>query len=183
MSDFKQLWQEETDGLHGRLLLARLFAAPLPLHVGGRVRPALLKFAGFNIGRGTLMWGMPTFTGSGDLYARLSIGEFCWVNVGVFLNLGAMVTIGDRVAVGHQVMILTDTHKIGPTERRAAQVFAKPVTIGAGAWLGARSTVLPGITIGQGAIVAAGAVVTKDVPPNTLVGGVPAQVLKELEPT
>ena len=137
MSNFKTLWQEETEGFHGRLVLARICAAPLPPHVGSRVRCALLRMAGFNIGHGTLMWGMPTLTGNGNLYERLSIGEFCWLNVGVFLNLGAAVTIGDRVAMGHQVLILTDTHEIGPSDRRAAQVYAKPVTIGQGAWLGA----------------------------------------------
>ncbi len=180
MAKLWQLWREETDGLHLRLLLARALLAPLPPHVGSRVRPALLRAAGFRIGRGTVMWGTPAITGSGDIYRRLTVGRECWFNVGVLLNLGAEVTIGDRVAVGHQVMILTDTHPIGPPERRAGPVFARPVHIGDGAWLGTRALVLPGVEIGAGAVVAAGAVVTKDVPPNVLVGGVPARVLREL---
>ncbi len=176
-----RLWREETTGLHLRLLVAQAVLAPLPLHVGSRVRPLVLRAAGFRIGRGTVMWGTPIITGSGDIYRRLTVGQECWFNVGVFINLGAEVSIGDRVALGHQVMILTDTHPIGLPERRAGPLFARPVRIGDGAWLGARALILPGVEIGAGAVVAAGAVVTKDVPPNVLVGGVPAKVLRQLE--
>jgi len=181
MAKLRQLWQEETVGLHLRLLVARALLAPLPPHVGSRVRPLVLRAAGFRIGRGTVMWGTPIITGSGDIYRRLAVGQECWFNVGVLINLGAEVSIGDRVGLGHQVMILTETHPIGSPERRAGPVLARPVRIGDGAWLGTRALILPGVEIGAGAVVAAGAVVTKDVPPNVLVGGVPARVLRELE--
>lgn len=179
----KRAWQllhSETAELHLRLQLAQLAMWPLPPHVGNRLRVSLLRLIGFQIGRGTVMWGAPTITGSGDLYARLTVGEACWFNVGCFLNLGAPVLIGNRVAVGHQVMILTDTHAIGTPDRRAGIVEAQPVSIEDGVWLGARCTILPGITIGAGAVVAAGAVVTKSVAPHVLVGGVPARPLREL---
>ena len=99
--------------------------------------------------------------------------------VGCFLNLGADITIGNFVGFGQQVMILTETHDIGTPEYRSGQLRPKPVTIGSGCWIGARATILPGVTIGDGAIVAAGAVVTKNVPPHTIVGGIPAKVLGE----
>jgi len=152
----------------------------LPPHVGNRLRIYLLRLCGFRIGRGTVMWGAPTITGSGNLYRRLTIGEACWINTDCFFNVGADIWIGDRVAIGHQVLILTETHAIGDSTCRAGMLRAAPVSIGNGVWLGARCTILPGVTIGEGAIVAAGAVVTKTVSPNTLVGGIPARLLREL---
>jgi len=180
-SKFKGLWVEETSMINGRLLLAGLVLAPFPLYVGNRVRPAVLRALGFSIGKGTVMWGLPTFTGQTGLHRMLTIGRECWINMGVLINLGAQVVIEDQVAIGHQVMILTETHRVAGPARRAGEVKAFPVTIGSGAWLGARSLILPGVRVGAGAVVAAGAVVTKDVPPNTLVGGVPAVVLRELD--
>jgi acetyltransferase-like isoleucine patch superfamily enzyme len=70
---------------------------------------------------------------------------------------------------------------MGSRERRYAGLEALPVTIGAGVWVGARAMIMPGVTIGDGAVIAAGAVVTKDVPPNTLVAGVPARIVRELD--
>ena len=79
--------------------------------------------------------------------------------------------------VGPQTIIATLNHDPDPDKRGG--MFAKPVRIGAKVWLGARVTICPGVTIGEGAIVGAGAVVTKDVPPRTVVAGVPAKVIKQ----
>jgi acetyltransferase-like isoleucine patch superfamily enzyme len=129
-----------------------------------------------------MFWGMPIIVGTGDVRAKLSIGEGCWLNVGCYLELGEEIRIGNDVSFGPEAMILTSTHDTGagrPT-RRAVEVSRMPVVIKDGAWLGARCTILPGVTVGEGAIVAAGAVVHRDVPPNTLVAGVPARIVKEL---
>jgi len=179
----KRVWHSlytEIAEFHLRLQLAQFAMGFLPRHVGNRLRIYLLRLCGFQIGQGTVMWGAPTITGSGNLYTRLTIGEACWINTDCFLNLGAAIQIGNSVAIGHQVMILTDTHAIGDSTRRAGKLTAAPVSIGNGAWLGARCTILPGVTIGEGAVVAAGAVVTKSVPANVLVGGTPARLLREL---
>lgn len=180
MSSVWQALHNEIAQYHVRLQLAQMAMWPLPPHVGNRLRVCLLRLAGFQIGRGTVMWGAPIITGSGDLYTRLQVGCACWFNVGCFLNLGAEIRIGDHVALGHQVMILTDTHAIGDQQRRAGPLEAFPVYIGDGAWIGARAILLPGVTIGAGAVVAAGAVVTKAIAPHTLVGGTPARPLREL---
>lgn len=177
---FVQILHEELDGWHWRWLIARFLLAPLPLHVGNRVRAFVLRFAGFHIGRGTVIWGTPTITGSGNFYSRLHIGEYCWLNVDLFFNLGADIFVGDRAGLGHQVMILTETHDIGAPDRRTGPVRPLPVKIGKGVWVGARATILPGVTIGDGSVVAAGSLVTKDVSANVLVAGVPAKVIKEL---
>jgi maltose O-acetyltransferase len=179
-SRLKQLLSAEFAGIHPRLTIARMLLVLLPIHVGGRVRSLILRLIGFQIGRGTIMAATPTITGDGDIYDRLVIGSGCWINIGCLFNLGAEIRIGSNVSIGHEVMVLTQSHEIGPSWHRALTPHAKPVNIGSGAWLGSRTTILPGVRIGAGAVVAAGSVVCRDVPPNTLVAGVPARALRQL---
>lgn len=103
----------------------------------------------------------------------------------MFINSGCCfqdqggVEIGDNALIGQQVVIATLNHDLNP-EKRADMIPAK-VTIGKNAWVGAHATILAGVSIGENSVVAAGAVVTKDVPPNTVVGGVPAKIIKSIE--
>lgn len=178
-----RLWRgvrEELGALHPRLLLSRLILAAVPDEVGGRLRARVLRLGGLDIGARTVLAGTPKISGGGELYRQLHIGRDCWFNIQCVLEVHAELTIGDRVQLGQQVMVLTNTHELGPAGRRSGSLQAMPVNIGDGAWLGARCTILPGVSIGDGAAVAAGAVVTKDVPPNTLVAGIPAKVVREL---
>jgi maltose O-acetyltransferase len=177
---WKAIWGEFS-GLHVRLVLARLLCAALPVYTGNRLRAGVLRATGFAIGPGTFFGDMPGIIGTGDIYTRFNIGASCWINVGCLFDLSSSITIGDQVALGPQVTLLTSTHTIGSSMQRTGPLQNLPVTIGNGCWLGARCTILPGVTIGQGAVVAAGAVVHRDVPPNTLVAGVPAQVIKMLK--
>lgn len=100
------------------------------------------------------------------------------------LSRGAVVeggtTIGKGVSIGPNAMVLTQTHELGWKARRAGKAVRRPVTIGDGCWIGAGAIILPGVTVNRGSIVAAGAVVTKDVPPHTLVAGVPARPVRTL---
>lgn len=89
--------------------------------------------------------------------------------------------IGDNVNIGHDCLILSVDHEIGTRWRRAGFSTNLSVEIGDGAWIASRVTLLPGIKVGSGAVVAAGAVVASDVPQNTLVGGIPAKVLRKLD--
>lgn len=91
------------------------------------------------------------------------------------------VFIGDNVMIGPNTLITTVGHPLKPMGRRKHIGIAKPVRIGNDVWIGGNVTILPGITIGNNVVVAAGAVVIKDVPDNTLVGGVPAKVIRKLE--
>ena len=176
-----QLLREETEWLHVRLTLAQFVMSIFPPYVCSRLRVVFLRLAGFRIGHGTVMWGTPTIVGLGNIRKRLTIGQTCVFNVGCHLELGAELVIGDRVSFGQQVMVLTNAHEIGDGRiRRAGMLDARPVRIEDGAWLSTRCTILPGVTIGRGAIVAAGAVVTKSVAPHTMVGGIPAQVIRKL---
>jgi acetyltransferase-like isoleucine patch superfamily enzyme len=125
---------------------------------------------------------------------RISIGEWCYVGVGTRIWSGASIDIGNRVLVSHSVNIFDNlTHPIRASERhaQARQIFKtghpsdiflddKPVRIGDDAWIGACAIIMRGVTVGQGGIVAAGAVVTKDVPAYSIVAGNPAVVVREL---
>jgi acetyltransferase-like isoleucine patch superfamily enzyme len=112
-------------------------------------------------------------------YPNLRIGSRSQVGIGCHFSLNAPVTIGDNVVFGHYIRILTDTHTIGPSGRRCGERIPLAVTIEDGVWVASDVTILPGVTIGAGSVVASGAVVTKSVPRNSLVGGVPAEVLRE----
>lgn len=181
MAKVKHFLSQELSGLNGRWLLARLLLLPLPHFVGSRLRAELLRALGFNIGSGVCFWSLPTIIGGGQLHRKLTIGQRSVFNVHCFFDLAAPISIGEFVGFGPQVMLITGAHQIGEATSRLGPLDPKPIHIGNGAWLGARCTILPGVTIGSGAVVAAGSLVTKDVPPNTLVGGVPARQIRLLE--
>lgn len=112
-------------------------------------------------------------------------GEDIRVGRNVFINqnctmydLGA-IDIGDDVMIGPNVSIITSSHPIGPSQRRAS-VIAKPIVIERNVWIAAGATIIGGVTVGENSVVAAGSVVTKDVPANTLVGGNPARVIRSI---
>ncbi|RYF60600.1 MAG: sugar O-acetyltransferase [Cytophagaceae bacterium] len=94
-----------------------------------------------------------------------------------FLDIGG-ITIEDDVQIGPSVNLTSENHPLDPNDRKT--VLLQPIVIKRNAWIGAGATILPGVTIGENSIVAAGAVVSRDVPPNTVVAGVPARVVKAL---
>lgn len=109
---------------------------------------------------------------------NISIGKNVFINFDcTFLALGG-ITIEDDVLIGPKVNLITENHPLNPKERKG--LIAKPILIKKNSWIGANATILPGVTIGENAVVAAGAVVSKDVPDNTIVGGIPAKIIKEI---
>lgn len=113
-----------------------------------------------------------------DCGYNIHIGEDVFINSGCKFQDQGGIYIGDRALIGHNVVLATLNHDLDPAKRGDMQ--PAPIHIGEDAWLGAGCVVLPGVTIGAGSVVAAGAVVTKDVPPRTVVGGVPAKVIKTI---
>jgi acetyltransferase-like isoleucine patch superfamily enzyme len=108
----------------------------------------------------------------------ITIGKNVFINHGCsFLDLGG-ITIEDDVLIGPNVQLITESHPLKPTERRSLVLAS--VLIKKNAWIGAGSIILPGVTIGNNSVVAAWSVVTKDVPDNVVVAGVPAKIVKEL---
>lgn len=110
----------------------------------------------------------------------IHLGENVFINNCCTFLDGALITIGDYTLVGPNVQIYTPQHPMGYMERRITQEYAYPVTIGKDCWIGGGAIICPGVTIGDRCIVAAGSVVTRDVPDDSLVAGNPAVVKKKL---
>jgi acetyltransferase-like isoleucine patch superfamily enzyme len=183
----KSLWRRaliafgtQVAGIHPRLHAYNVATSLLPRRTNGRLRADLLRRLGFTIGEGTEIKGPLKLNGPRGVLARLQIGRDCSIDAECMLEISENVRIGDRVTLEPGVMILTSTHELDFPQHRAGKVVTKPVSVGDGAWLRARVIVLPGVKIGAGAIVEAGAVVNKDVDDNVRVGGIPAVKLEVL---
>ncbi len=111
-----------------------------------------------------------------DFGKNITIGKDVFINSGCHFQDQGGITIGDGALIGHNVVLATINHDLNPKQGRKNHYA--PIHIGNHVWMGSNATILPGVTIGDWAVVAAGAVVTKDVPLRTVVGGVPAKVLK-----
>ncbi len=113
-----------------------------------------------------------------DFGKNITIGKNVFINSGCHFQDQGGITIGDGSLIGHNVVLATINHDLDPKNNRKNHYA--PIAIGNHVWIGSNATVLAGVTIGEWAVVAAGAVVTKDVPPFTIVGGVPAKVIKKV---
>ena len=113
-----------------------------------------------------------------DCGKNIHIGKNVFINMGCKFQDQGGIYIGDGALIGHNVVLATLNHAMSPEDR--ASMIPAPIRIGKRVWIGANATVLPGVTIGDGSIVAAGAVVTKDVPENIVVAGVPAVPIRHL---
>jgi acetyltransferase-like isoleucine patch superfamily enzyme len=119
----------------------------------------------------------PFYTAGGN---EIRVGRRVFVNQNcTFYDLGGL-DIADDVMIGPNVSLLTAGHPLEPSQRRAVTI-GKPIAIERNVWIAAGATIIGGVTVGENAVVAAGAVVTRDVPPNTLVGGVPARVIRAID--
>lgn len=114
-----------------------------------------------------------------DFGKNITIGKDVFINSGCHFQDQGGIEIGDGALIGHSVVLATINHAIAPSEKR--KNYYAPIKIGNNVWIGSNATILPGVTIGEWAVVAAGSVVTKDVAPYTIVGGIPARVIKKLE--
>lgn len=138
------------------------------------IRNLLSEIIGAGIDESTTIFA-PFYTNFGRF---TSIGKNVFINHACsFLDMGG-ITLEDDVLIGPRVNLVTENHPLDPADRRA--LITKPILIKKNAWIGAGATILPGVTIGENAVVAAGSVVSKDVPANVVVGGVPAKTIKSI---
>lgn len=144
-------------------------------HTPEEIREWMAKLTGQTID-GSFGMFPPFYTDCGK---NLKLGKQVFINSGCRFQDQGGITLGDGCLIGHNVVLATINH--GESLESRGDCIPKPITIGKKVWIGANVTILPGVTIGDGAIVAAGAVVTKDVSSMTVVGGVPARVIKTIQ--
>lgn len=143
-------------------------------HTDEELRALMSRLVGYRVDDGFRLFP-PVYT---DFGKNIKIGKDVFVNSGCCFQDQGGVTLGDGCLVGHNVVFATLDHDKRPGRR--GDMTAAPIVVGKDVWIGAHATILKGVTIGDGAIVAAGAVVTRDVPPNTIAAGVPARVVKTI---
>lgn len=156
-------------------LFAMSFVSPL--------RVWMLRLFGARIGQNTVIERIRLSNLYRTGIGGITIGDNCFLGDGVTLDLAEKITLEDDVTLSLDVMILTHTnvgYKNHPLQSSIPS-YAKPVRLKRGCFVGARVVILPGLAIGEGAAVAAGAVVTRDVPAKTLVGGVPAEFIRRFK--
>lgn len=143
-------------------------------HTPEKIRELMEKLTGKPIDE-TFILFPPFYTDCGK---NLTIGKHVFLNSGCKFQDQGGITIGDGSQIGHNVVLATLNHSLDPAHRE--DIIPAPIHIGRNVWIGANAVILPGVSIGDGAVIAAGAVVTKDVLENTVAGGVPARFIKTI---
>lgn len=146
-------------------------------HLKAQVRELLEKL--WNIELDEIVGMFPPFYT--DYGKNTRVGKNVFINAGCKFQDQGGITVKDGALIGHNAVLATINHDSDPAKR--GNMIILPITIGKNAWIGANATILAGVSVGDGAIVAAGAVATKDVPDNTVVGGVPAKVIRKIGET
>lgn len=147
--------------------------------IGTRARHEALRCAGLKLSPKVIVMGPVTITPPGT-GGRITIGSRSFLNSNIRFGGKGGVTIGRFAQIAPNVSFETSSHELAFEEGRSRGPITAPVVVHDHVWIGTGAIILPGVTIGRGAVVAAGAVVTQNVPPKTLVGGVPARVLREV---
>lgn len=144
-------------------------------HEPQEIRKLFSELIGSEVDEGFNLF--PPFTT--DCGKNIHLGKGVFINSGCRFQDQGGITIGDYSLIGHNVVLATLNHNLNPEKR--GNLIPSPIKIGKRVWIGSNATVLPGITIGDNAVIGAGSVVTKDVPENTVVAGVPARIKKMID--
>ena len=143
-------------------------------HSQDEIREIMSRLFGYKVPE-TFRVFPPFYT---DFGRNTNVGENVFINAGCQFQDQGGIEIGEGSLIGHNVVLATLNHELNPSRRQVC--VPAPIKIGRNVWIGSNSTILPGVTIGDNAVIAAGAVVTKDVEANTIVGGVPAKFIKHI---
>lgn len=150
------------------------FLLNLAYHTPEEVRSLLSELFGYEV-PSSLRVFPPLYT---DYGKNITVGEGVFINACCHFQDHGGIVIGDGCQIGHNVVFATLNHELAPERRKSTR--PAPIVLGKNVWVGSNATILQGVTIGDNAVVAAGAVVNKDVAPNTVVGGVPAKFIKRI---
>lgn len=112
--------------------------------------------------------------------SNINLGDRVYINRNVSFDNYAQISVGTDTAIGMGTTIVTSTHHLGPEHRRGGKGYKLPVSIGRGCWIGANVTILPGVKIGNGVVVGAGALVNRDLESNSVYAGVPAKLVRAI---
>lgn len=143
-------------------------------HTPDEVRGLLSELFGYRVPESLRVFP-PFYT---DFGRNITVGRDVFINAGCHFQDHGGVTIGDGCQIGHNVVFATLNHGLSPEDRQ--NTYPAPIVLGRNVWVGSNATILQGVTVGDNAVIAAGAVVTKDVEPATIVGGVPAKVIRRI---
>lgn len=143
-------------------------------HIPDEVRGLLSELFGYRVPESLRVFP-PFYT---DFGRNITVGRDVFINAGCHFQDHGGVTIGDGCQIGHNVVFATLNHGLSPEDRQ--NTYPAPIVLGRNVWVGSNATILQGVIIGDNAVIAAGAVVTKDVEPATIVGGVPAKVIRRI---
>lgn len=169
---------QESRDLFERVKVATRLSAALSRHCVDEpeeIRRSFEELTGKPVGDSFVL--IPPFYADHGL--NITVGSTVFIGYDCTFSGHARIDIADEVMIAHKVNLVTSGHPVTPEERRR-YLTAAPITIERNAWIGAAATILPGVSIGVGSVVAAGAVVSRDVPPATLVAGVPAAVIRSI---
>jgi len=142
-----------------------------------KLKSYLLNFCGIKIGRNTKIVG-PLFIGS---QVNFVVGDNCWIGKNLHIEGNGTVIIKDNCDLAPDIMFITGSHEIGNKFRRAGKGIEYKIIVDKGCWIGARSTIVGNITVNEGSVVAASALVNKNVEKNTIVAGIPIKEIRELD--
>ena len=143
-------------------------------HTPDEVRGLLSELFGYRVPESLRVFP-PFYT---DFGRNITVGRDVFINACCHFQDHGGVTIGDGCQIGHNVVFATLNHGLSPEDRQ--NTYPAPIVLGRNVWVGSNATILQGVIIGDNAVIAAGAVVTKDVEPATIVGGVPAKVIRRI---
>lgn len=161
-----------------RLYLYSLFTKIIPETRAFGLKRKMLGWAGVKIGNNVRICSSVKVIGAGSL----EVGDNTWIGPETFISASSSVRIGSNCDIAPRVFIGDGTHELTPESDRVADIeTCRPIAIGDGCWICAHATIIAGVTIGNKCVVAAGAVVTKSFEGMTIVGGVPAKVIKEFK--
>lgn len=144
-------------------------------HTPDKVRELLSELFGYSVPQSLRVFP-PFYT---DFGKNISVGENVFINACCHFQDHGGITIGDGCQIGHNVVFATLNHGLAPEDRKTT--YPAPIILGKNVWVGSNATILQDVSIGDNAIIGAGAVVTKNVEANTIVGGVPARFIKSIE--